>query len=144
MEREKFKFNYDGKKYILWTWKGDYLNFGPGGEAGLYYETPIKGIWSAGGGFSNVNNELSMGISIDYKNGESTFGYHPKEKQWWVTAFNPQLNEKQIDTGDIKMSLTIDFSDDPEMGKALYRSTKMRGDERWEFTNDYKEAVLTW
>ena len=32
MAREKFKFSYSGKDYILWAWKGDYLNFGAGAE----------------------------------------------------------------------------------------------------------------
>ena len=37
MEKQKFPFRYDGQDYILWAWKGDYLNLGAGAEMGIYY-----------------------------------------------------------------------------------------------------------
>ena len=31
-EPAKFPFTYNGKEYIIWMWKGDYINLGAGAE----------------------------------------------------------------------------------------------------------------
>lgn len=36
MERKKFEFTSNGKKYMFWLWKGNYLNLGAGAELGFY------------------------------------------------------------------------------------------------------------
>lgn len=36
MDKEKFEFTSGGKRYIFWTWKGNYLNLGAGAEMGFY------------------------------------------------------------------------------------------------------------
>ena len=50
MKHYELEFNMDdGKQYILWIWRGDYLNLGAGAEIGLYtnphsFEIPQTGI----------------------------------------------------------------------------------------------------
>ena len=36
MEKKKFEFTSNGKEYIFWLWKGNYLNLGAGAELGFY------------------------------------------------------------------------------------------------------------
>lgn len=35
MDREKFAFTVGSTEYILWTWRGDYLNLGAGAEIAI-------------------------------------------------------------------------------------------------------------
>lgn len=36
MDKKKFEFLILSGDYIVWLWKGDYLNFGVGLEIGIY------------------------------------------------------------------------------------------------------------
>ena len=36
MQRVKFDFVCNGTSYVLWAWKGDYINLGAGAELGIY------------------------------------------------------------------------------------------------------------
>ena len=36
MHKQKFSFKVGDEEYIVWLWKGDYLNFGAGAETGIY------------------------------------------------------------------------------------------------------------
>ena len=33
---KKVYYEYNGEQYILWCWKGDYMNLGLGSEFGIY------------------------------------------------------------------------------------------------------------
>ncbi|MCB2362138.1 DUF4474 domain-containing protein [Clostridium estertheticum] len=36
MDKQKFEFSTGNKDYMIWLWKGDYLNLGAGSEIGIY------------------------------------------------------------------------------------------------------------
>lgn len=55
MLAKKFPFVSGGKKYILWMWKGDYLNLGAGAEIGIY--TGGEPHWK-------VDKSLAMNMSM--------------------------------------------------------------------------------
>jgi RHS repeat-associated core domain len=42
-----FKFNYKGKDFQFWTWKGNYLNLGAGAELGIYSRLYSTEHWLA-------------------------------------------------------------------------------------------------
>ena len=45
-EPAKFPFTYNGKEYIIWMWKGDYINLGAGAELGIYTGgVNLIGMW---------------------------------------------------------------------------------------------------
>ena len=54
-------FDYIKKNYILWAWKGDYLNLGAGAELGIYYGgKDINSFWK-------VDKSLAMPMTLTLK-----------------------------------------------------------------------------
>lgn len=46
VNKNKFEFTTkDGTDYVIWMWKGDYINLGSGAEVGIYKESVIPGHW---------------------------------------------------------------------------------------------------
>ncbi len=87
MKSKQFPFTCNGKKYILWAWKADYINLGAGAEIGIYY---------GGGPHWKVNKKLAMNMSLILKyKGKVIISY--TKKTWWLTAFNPNYINVQAD-----------------------------------------------
>ena len=65
------------------------------------------------------------------------FDYCPDEYQWWITGFDPSHQNAQAN--NLHATITIDFSDNMEMGKAFKASPE---------TNDWifegTTATLEW
>ena len=55
MERAKFRFIYNSEEYIIWIWRGDYINLGAGAEAGIY---------RGGGPIWAVDTDLAMNMAM--------------------------------------------------------------------------------
>lgn len=90
MKSKKFEFSCNKKKYILWAWKGDYINLGAGAELGIYY---------GGGPHWKVDKKLAMNMTmvLNYKR-KSIISY--SAKTWWITGFNPKYqnaNQKDLE-----------------------------------------------
>ena len=98
MNSKKFPFSYAGEDYILWAWKGDYINLGAGAELGIYYGSEPH--WSV-----DKSLALPMSLNLDY-NGVSIISY--SETTWWVTGFNP--NYQNVREGCLTATYTVDFS----------------------------------
>ena len=96
MKKNKFEFNCDGENYVIWTWKGDYLNLGSGAEIGIY--TNVHTIWIP-----------KTSLKIDQ--------WEPNEPQWWIKGFNPDFNNPNVN--DIISIGVIDFEDNRQMYYAL-------------------------
>ena len=78
MSTDSFTFTYDGVEYIIWVWKGDYINFGAGAELGIYY---------GGGPLWLVDTSLAMPMSLSLSlNGNSIINH--QQTTWWITGFN--------------------------------------------------------
>ena len=129
MKSEKFQFSYDDRDYILWAWKGDYLNMGAGAELGIYsnesgiagkidVSSPYYGIWL-------VDTSLSMQMSLTLydKNGNTIFDYSPTEEQWWITGFAPF--EQNVMANDLTAVYTVKFDDE-----GMFESFKNGNSER--------------
>lgn len=106
METAKFEFKSNKKEYVLWAWKGDYINLGAGAEMGIYERAKFLGLklphW-------NVNKALAMKMSLQlYYGGRNIIDYAPKEKQWWITGFNP--NYKNVNAGQLTAVYTVTFN----------------------------------
>ncbi len=98
------------RKYILWAWKGDYINLGAGAELGIYSNMssiagkkvtcPFASQWL-------VDTKLAMKMSMKLidSEGNTIIDYSPSEKQWWITGFNS--NVKNVFAG----SFDQDYAD---------------------------------
>ena len=95
---KKFPFPYNGQWYILWAWKGDYINLGAGAEMGIY---------TGGGPHWLVDKSLAMSMHLNLQyNGITIVSYN--DYTWWITGFNPYyLN---VDVDSLKATFSIRFS----------------------------------
>lgn len=113
MERKKFPYSYDAngdgetEDFILWAWKGDYLNLGAGAELGVYKK------WAYDSDLWIVDKSQAMKMTLKLtKNNITIFDYRPTEKQWWITGFNYKYHTTQyeLDRDITKAYYTITFN----------------------------------
>lgn len=116
MDSRKFPFDIDGDRiddYILWAWKGDYINLGAGAELGIYKR------WAYGDDIWTVDKSLAMKMTLklDYK-GVTIINWQPQAKQWWITGFDPNYTNKN--KNDLKATYTVTFTN-TAMYNAFYQ-----------------------
>ena len=147
MNRAKFEFSVkdeDGnvKNYILWGWKGDYLNLGAGGEFGIYEEQFDVG----GKKHYKVNQDLALPMTLQIvdSSGNVIIDYDPSSPQWWITGFNS--NYQGVNSGDLNMRFTIDFSSNPDMYEAFIHSAAyLYNQDMWTIDPNNKYILIfTW
>lgn len=130
MDKGKYKFVYNGTNYVLWAWKGDYLNLGPGAELGFYYQNKLLEDAKEDLGAEHwiVGDTLPMTLSLYQRANEnasffSRYHWFPDEDQWWITGFVPdEYHYKKISENDLIHVSSVDFKDREGMFEAL-RST---------------------
>lgn len=123
-------FVYNKQNYVLWAWKGDYLNLGAGAELGIYYGgKDINSFWK-------IDKSLAMPMTLTLKH--KTKGIivdNWKNTTWWITAFNPNITD--IYANDLTAYFTVKFLND-EMFKEFSKVER----EGWSFNNKTKIASL--
>lgn len=106
---EPITFEYNGRRWLIEFWKGQY-GMTSGGEIGIYYTTGpnlnIPGIFN-GTFYYSVRNEDCINMSfVLRKNGNILFtrsGYH-----WWLTGFKLAEFSKP---SELTMDITIELYD---------------------------------
>ena len=107
MEPAKFPFSYNGQQYMIWAWKGDYINLGAGAELGIYY---------GGGPHWLVDKNLAMQMQL-YLSYKGTPLLSHSDFTWWITAFDSKYLNVLAD--DLTASFCVWFHD-LEMYLAFY------------------------
>lgn len=114
----KEEFMMNGETYIIWAWKGDYINLGAGAEIGIYK----KGIGNHYFTATGLSQKMQLSLK-DTKNNNTIFDYNPTERQWWVNGFNP--NHQGVQAKELESITVIQFSDskeDQDLFKALAKT----------------------
>lgn len=132
MRSAKFDFdvNNDGiNDYIIWAWKGDYLNLGAGAELGIYKR------WSYSDVIWMVDKTLAMTMSmqLDYKQ-TNIINWQPTSKQWWITGFN--YNYRNVKRDDLTARFSIAFNNSTMYNS--FRNSWGVEDNRWKFSSGYR------
>ena len=126
MKSKKFQFSYNSEKYILWAWKGDYVNLGAGAELGIYY---------GGGSHWKVDTSLAMKMSLTLKyKGKTIISY--TSTTWWITGFNPKYIN--VSASQLTATYTIWFNSRGMF--AAFRNTNPKG---WIFNSRNLSATYT-
>lgn len=153
MEKDIFKFSYNNKEYVLWAWKGDYLNLGAGAEMGIY--TKMVGVpfdhWLV-----DESLAMPMALTLDYK-GKQIISYDPKKvdpqifdplrkstDKWWLTGFNPDYQD--VKASELTPTYTVNFSKNKDMFTAFYKTWYGVEDaygNKWKFNTKNYTASLT-
>lgn len=135
MDKQKFDFSVDGDDYIVWLWKGDYLNLGVGAETGIY-----KGgepLWEC-----DTNDAMPMTLRVEDTSGNVIYDWKPEENKWWCTGFNPAYEDYNVK--DLISIGTIDFSKHTYMWENFKESCKKRNRNIWDFDDENYIATYKW
>lgn len=125
MERAKFPFTTnDGIEYILWAWKGDYLNLGAGCEMGIYVKSVEVNCYANinghifTGSFEHyiVDKSLAMNTSVTLTRGNRVIGTF-EGLHWWPDLFNP--HEQGALANELKAKFSWDFTGREDLLDAL-------------------------
>ena len=118
-KNEFYDENNDGVfDYILYGWKGDYWNLGAGGELAIYRRFGKSEIW-------HVDKKLAiyMKLKVEYRknanqNWITIINWDPKDyfandtskqKQWWITGFDPQYVNKVESKNQLRVTYEVKF-----------------------------------
>lgn len=97
---EPIYFEYDGSRWMLELWKGQY-GMSLGGEIGLYQAMREDGSF-----FKGVEEKDFIGMHMEiYVSGRRLLGR--KEEHWWLTGF---VLGKSASPKDMKMAVSLTFS----------------------------------
>ena len=128
MDCRRFPFTTDdGTEYILWAWKGDYLNLGAGCEmgiyrkgleAGLYVETSKKSF-SISASHYIVDTGLAMNTTVTLRRDGRLIGSFAG-LHWWPNVFVPR--EQDAKPNELKVSFSWDFTGHEDLFNALKRT----------------------
>ncbi len=130
MQVKKFDFDYNGVSYMLWAWKGDYINLGAGAELGIY---------TGDGWHKKVDTSLAMPMSLTLSyNGTEIINYTPQTPQWWITGFNS--NVRGVQAAALTATFSVVFTD-PGMYKVFSKQYGYEGSP-WIFSDDTCTATL--
>ncbi len=143
METAKFEFtDENGRDYILWAWKGDYINLGAGAELGVYSrDSGILGVVDVSTPHDDhwlVDTNLAMPMTMTLKEGNTVIAkYTPSENQWWITSFNPEYKNRK--SSELTATYTVDFSGKKDMYEAFIKSKGyLENKDYWSISNDNK------
>ncbi len=120
MKAEKYEVSVNGDMYCVWMWKGDYLNMGAGAETGIY-----KGgepFWDV-----SVEDAMPMTLTLYDKDGNTIMCYMPDDPQWWITGFDPMLQD--VKPKDLTVIGSIDMSSNLKLWEAFKARYKGRAKE---------------
>lgn len=129
-----FTLSSNNQDYVVWIWKGNYLNLGAGSEVGFYMQNGTLEYLEEEFELEHwmVSDELPMTLSL-YKvagNGliyDTYYHWLPDENQWWITGFVPDVYDQWLsskfglDWGDtvtadeLLQIASVDFSENPQM-----------------------------
>ncbi|AKA70414.1 DUF4474 domain-containing protein [Clostridium scatologenes] len=133
MKKKKFDFSTGNQTYIIWLWKGDYLNLGAGAEIGIYYDGGPQWL-------CDTQDKMPMTISLEDKKGNRVYDWKPKNDNWWCTGFNPKYQNEEA--SNLTVHGSIDFSKHLDLWNAFYK--KYNGWSSWTFDTEHHIAKLKW
>ena len=144
MNRGKFKFGSGDDEFTLWMWKGDYFNFGAGGEIGIY-----KGKdWHVD---CYTQSKLKMNLDIRLKDGTQVIDWDADDlHQWWITGFNPDKRFQDVKAEDLVMTGMVDFDEERAMWKEFVHTAEFNDtnadkiNDNWCLDLVHRNAVMKW
>lgn len=127
-------FNYNGQNYILWAWKGDYINLGAGAELGIYY----GGISQNSHWKVDKSLAMPMTLTLEYKNKGTIVNNWDNwgNNAWWITAFNPKY--KNVKAKDLTAKFSVKFKN-----SNMFKEFSKISRKGWKYDQINKIAYLT-
>jgi hypothetical protein len=98
----RVKFDYDGTKWMVQFWKGNYTSYANGAEIGLYYLK--KGEWL---NYTCVDGDDMVALEMELYGKDKLILSAQTEKHWWICGFQPGPTFK---ASDMTVSAGITFN----------------------------------
>lgn len=119
MKASKATFMFGKRCFILWGWKGDYLNLGAGAEIGFYSQDAddLDERWDA----DKTGYIPKMTMNLQDPNGKEIADFAPDKAQIWVAGWNPYVQGASL--SGLFATMTVDFSDNSGMFDAFSHSS---------------------
>ena len=130
MNSTRFQFNSEGTDYMLWAWKGDYLNLGAGAEMGLYSRMTIGVLNTPHWLVDDKSLAVFTSLLLKDDKGNTIADYNPSAKEWWITSFNPSYQNIKANT--LTATFTMDFTGKDSLYNAFIKS------------KDYLDNIKNW
>lgn len=132
----RFKFDYDGKEWMIQAWKGHYA-ITNGGEIGIYNRPKEK----FGSFYNCVDDDdmLEMGMTISH--GEEELLSLPQKMHWWINGF--KMGKVLYPPKSLTMEATIVMKDEA-MLEAFCRSIDRNYRRDVTYTTDGLTVCLHW
>ena len=148
MDAGKFEFTAGNNEFVIWMWKGDYINLGAGAEIGIYNRPKgYEDEYGVDHWLVNRDFELPMTLRL-YCDDNIVFNYRPEDTQWWITGFNPKF--EGVMANELKVVASIDFSDHPGLWQGFYAEyNKQKNDKNknwdiWYVDKNERTAYIVW
>ena len=137
-DKKDYKFNMK-RKYVIWAWKGDYLNLGAGCEVGFYntYGSTKHYFF-----VKKIFTELEMAYDGKFVNNYKPSNSRGKKvgHSWWITTFNAGM-QNNVNPSKIGFRCVADLSVLKAYArKALER--RLEKSKRWNVEGN--KATLKW
>ncbi|MDR1638430.1 MAG: DUF4474 domain-containing protein, partial [Clostridiales bacterium] len=154
-DMRKIQFFDEANEYVIWAWRGDYMNLGAGAEIGLYKRN-AAGSGDMGAGIKNifesvtsadhyaVDTALPMTLNLyNYHSAasiEPVFNWAPKEDQWWITGFNPEFDNPS--TADMVVLGSVDFSSRTDVYESMKKETLKEASLKKHVVFDDEDSIM--
>lgn len=154
-----FTLSTNNQDYVVWVWKGNYLNLGAGSEVGFYTQNGALEYLEEEFELEHwmVSDELPMTLSLYRvaRNGliYDTYYHWLPCNQWWITGFVPDVYDQWLsskfglnwgDTVTEDELLQIASVDFPEFNNILTDDNPMYDSIKTEYENNeyYKDKLI--
>ncbi len=144
---DAFDFLSPTTDFIIWAWRGDYLNIGAGTEVGIYMRPHYWDYDTNGLDQYLTIKQLAVPMTLYLYNYDfssqtvesNLVAWEPTTPQWWITGFNPNTVgqadvKKQVTIGSVDLSRFGDINDDNSIFYALmnkYSSSKFKDESKY-------------
>lgn len=102
----RFKFDYDGREWMIQIWKGNYV-ITNGAEVGLYSRDAEK----SGTYYDCATDEQMLEMSMQVYAGDKLLVNKPLQKHWWINGFNLSGRMYLPSTLTLKFSIVMPDED---------------------------------
>ncbi len=132
----RFKFNYDGRDWMIQCWKGNYMCTN-GGEVGIYNRPEGK----AGSYYDSITDDELMPMSMTVSHGDELLVNIPETPHWWVNGF--KLSDSLYHPMSMTETFTVTFPDE-EMRDAFCKAVESNIYHDVEYSADGLTVTCVW
>lgn len=132
----RFKFDYDGREWMIQAWKGNYL-ISNGAEVGLYN----REAGSIGSFYNCANDDEMLEMTMELYHGDELILERGPQNHWWINGF--RLSRELYPAKELTLKTSIVMKDE-EMVRAFTGAIDKNAFKDVEYKVDGLTVTFTW